>query len=227
MPPAAIGLPHLLGGSVDGPRNSRSPFDGSGNAYITGYTTSTNFPLAGPLRYLRRIQRRVRDHAESTGTALHQEHTGGKAGEIGGTGGSQSTRPARIHPGRRPLQFPLSGPFHRRLGGQPGWLFAKIGIQGKSTGLQYLSGRAADDRGLHRVDSAPGSCVHRGTQAHQFFPTAFPLQAATQGIRPTRSSPSEREWRLINLSTLGGMGKEKQRGGQENRCDRGQSLPYN
>jgi hypothetical protein len=206
----AIVYSTYLGGAGDD-RGFSIAVDGSGNAYVTGYTGSSNFPLAGPLQStFGGSKDAFVTKLNSTGTALvYSTYLGGSADDRGNGIAIDTAGSAYITGSTASSNFPLSGPFQAALGGQQDGFVAKLNSTGSALVYSTYLGGSADDRGSSIAVDSAGSAYIAGNTGSTNFPTASPLQAANQGATDafvTKLSVSGAS--LIYSTYLGGSGVE-------------------
>jgi hypothetical protein len=197
--------------------------DSSGNAYVTGYTASTNFPTAKPLQaslggtgatnaFVAKL-----NWAASTSTlslvystylggSIFDDATGiavGSSGSAYVTGWTQST------------DFPTTrGAFQTTLGaaGITNAFVAKLNWSGSALSLvysTYLGGSGGDGATGIAVDSSGNACVTGGAGSTD-FPTANPLQASLAGDENAFAAELNPSGSALVYSTyLGGSGEDE------------------
>jgi hypothetical protein len=179
-----------LGGSGDDYQEGIA-VDSSGNAHVTGYTTSTNFPTASPLQASRAgfldagWAGHIRGQAECLWvsaclysstylgaqrlTFVRQGIAVDSSGNAYVTGASTSTN------------FPTASPLQASNAGFYDGFVAKLSASGTALlYATYLGGSANDGAGGIAVDSSGNAYVAGYTESTN-FPTASPLQASNAG----------------------------------------------
>ena len=171
-----------LGG--DGDDNGGVAADAAGNAYVAGWTTSTNFPTVNPLQSTKRGYLDVFvAKLNPTGSALvYSTYLGGSgnditygsitvdgSGNVAVTGETDST------------DFPTVNPAQPYLGGFTDGFVAKLNSTGSALVYStYLGGSSNDyPRGI-AVDASANVYVSGTTQSTD-FPTENPLQSTHGG----------------------------------------------
>jgi Beta-propeller repeat len=157
--------------------------DSSGNAYVTGYTDSSNFPTMNPLQpasgggssdaFVAKIN--------PTGSALiYSTYLGGSGGESGGGIAVDSSGDAYVTGSTSSTDFPTKNPLQPEYGG--GYSFAgdayvsKINAAGSALVYStYLGGSGRDGGYSIAVDSAGNAYVtgHTGSFNFPITPGAF------------------------------------------------------
>ena len=173
-----------LGGSGDDPGTGIA-VDGSGNAYVTGQTNSTNFPTMNPLQA---ANAGGNDDAfvaklNASGSALIYSTYLGGSGADGGTGiAVDSSDNAYVTGYTASTDFPTMNPLQAAYGGGGYDTFvAEINPSGSALVYStYLGGSGVDHGSGIAVDST-GNAYVTGYTASTDFPTMNPLQAAYGG----------------------------------------------
>jgi hypothetical protein len=172
-----------LGGSAES-FGSAVAVDFSGNAYVTGYTYSTDFPIANPLQavlngpndaYIAKLN--------PAGSALvYSTYLGGGGFEIGYAIAVDSAGNAYVTGSTTSIDFPTASPLQAVYGGGEFDAFvAKLNAAGSALVYStYLGGTSADVALGIGVDSSGNAYVTGGTTSTD-LPTANPLQAAAAG----------------------------------------------
>ncbi len=154
--------------------------DGSGNAYVTGFTTSNNFPTASPIQA---------SNAGGSGDAFVSKiNAAGSAlvysTYLGGTGVDQglaiavdSSGAAYVTGGTSSTNFPVANALQSGTGGSSDVFVSKINAAGSAFVYStYLGGSGAEQGNGIAVDSANNAYLTGFTQSTN-FPTQNPLQA--------------------------------------------------
>jgi hypothetical protein len=191
--------------------------DGAGNAYVTGYTTSTNFPTMNP------FQPANGGSADAfvaelnpTGSALVYSTYLGGGGSDGGFSIAVDSLGNAYVAGSAGAHFPLVGqPFQGVFGGILDAFVAKLNPSGSGMAYStYLGGSGEDFATGIAVDSAGNAYVTGLTGSpsnSKHFPTKNPLQPYFGGgfydafvakVNPTGSA-------LVYSTFLGGSGNDQ------------------
>jgi hypothetical protein len=159
--------------------------DSSGNAYVTGYTQSTNFPTVNPLQPTigggQGIDAFVAK-LNSTGSALvYSTYLGGSGEDIGNGIAVDSSGNAYVTGGTSSSDFPTMNPLQPANGGAPDAFVTEINTTGSALVYStYLGGSSGDGGFGIAVDGSGNAYVTGGTSSTD-FPTMNPLQPANGG----------------------------------------------
>ena len=158
--------------------------DGSGNAYVTGNTTSTNFPTASPFQssnggggndaFVTKLN--------AAGSALvYSTYLGGSGSDNGRAVAADSSGNAYVTGEASSTDFPTASPFQSSNGGSSDAFVTKFNAAGSALGYStYLGGSGPDvGRGI-AVDSS-GNAYVTGSTTSTDLPAANPFQAANAG----------------------------------------------
>jgi len=160
--------------------------DSSGNAYVTGFTKSYNFPTVGPLQPAHGGWACCDAFAaklNAAGSALvYSTYLGGSGEDFGQGIAVDSSGNAYVTGRTYSTNFPTASPLQAAYGG---WVFdafvAKLNPAGSALVYSTYLGGSGDDMGLGiAVDSASNAYV-TGSTGSTNFPTASPLQTAYGG----------------------------------------------
>jgi hypothetical protein len=160
--------------------------DSAGNAYVTGYTYSTDFPTVNPLQaanggggnndaFVCKIN--------PAGSALVYSTYLGGSGFDGGNGiAVDSAGDAYVTGWTGSSDFPTKNPLQRKFGGSYFDAFvAKLDPEGSALVYSTYLGGSGDDEGLGiAVDSADSAYITGFTESTN-FPTMNPLQPTNHG----------------------------------------------
>ena len=178
---SALTYSTYLGGSGQDTGNAIT-VDGSGNAYVTGFTVSTDFPTMNPLQatcggdedaFVTKIN--------SAGTALVYSTYLGGSGADGGYGiGVDSSGNAYVTGDTNSTDFPTKSPLQGTNAGGLDIFVAKISAAGSALVYStYLGGSLLDESTGIAVDSARNAYVTGYTVSSIDFPTT------TNAVQPT------------------------------------------
>ena len=186
---AAIEWSALIGGG-GGDEGRGIALDPAGNAYVTGFTSSSNFPTLNPLQT---GTPRADDvdvfvtKLAASGTMAYSTRLGGAGDDHGAAIAVDSSGSAYVTGDTRSPDFPLVQPFQTSLGGAgragsaPHAFVAKLLPAG--TGLAYSSflGGGDADQGAGIAVDAEGSAFVTGTTKSSDFPTVGAFQSRSAG----------------------------------------------
>jgi hypothetical protein len=154
--------------------------DTSGNAYVTGYTTSTDFPTMNPLQpangggadaFVAKLN--------PTGSALvYSTYLGGSGDDYGSGIAVDNSGNVYVTGNTDSTNFPTMNPFQPDLAGDTNVFVAKLNPTGSALVYStYLGGSGTDYGNGIAVDSS-GNAYVTGTTESTNFPTMNPLQPA-------------------------------------------------
>jgi hypothetical protein len=200
-----------LGGSA-GELGNGIAVDSSGNAYVTGYTESTNFPRKNPLQatYGGGFRDVFVTKLSADGQSLiYSTYLGGSGSDIGLSIAVDSSGNAYLIGVTDSQNFPTKNPFQANPGGNSDAFVTKLSADGQSLVYStYLGGTDAETGSGIAVDSS-GNAYVTGETLSTNFPTKNPLQASLSGGSDafiTKLSPNGQS--LVYSTYLGGSGRE-------------------
>ncbi|HJV09341.1 MAG TPA: SBBP repeat-containing protein, partial [Acidimicrobiales bacterium] len=157
--------------------------DGAANAYLTGFTDSTNFPTANPLQA---AQAGSNDaflaKLNASGTALvYATYLGGSSNDTGIDVAVDAAGNAVVAGATLSSDFPTANALQAVNAGAPDAFVAKVNAAGSAlVSSTYLGGAAADAAFSLALD-ASGNAYLSGQTLSDTFPTANPFQATRAG----------------------------------------------
>ncbi|HET9494024.1 MAG TPA: SBBP repeat-containing protein, partial [Chloroflexia bacterium] len=172
-----------LGGS-GGDTGQGIAVDSGGNAYVTGLTLSTNFPLANPLQpTYGSIGDAFVSKLSATGSALvYSTYLGGSSGDEGLGIAVDSGGNAYVTGSTQSPDFPLANPLQPTFcGGQWDAFVSKLSATGSALVYSTYLGGWSIDRGYGVAVDSGGSAYVTGFTSSPNFPLANPLQSALSG----------------------------------------------
>jgi hypothetical protein len=171
-----------LGGSVDDIGQSIA-VDGSGNAYVTGQTASTDFPTKNPLQSANAGgYDAFVSQLSPTGSALvYSTYLGGSDNDVGQSIAVDSSGNAYIAGGTTSSDFPTMNPFQSANGGASDAFVAKLDATGSALVYSTYLGGSGYDQGYGIAVDSSGKAYVTGQTASTDFPTVNPLQPAYGG----------------------------------------------
>ena len=180
-PTGALVYSSFLGGRAaegSGEGGSGIAIDGSGNAYVTGFTTSADYPTLNPAQAtLRGIVNVFVTKVNSAGSGLlYSTYLGGTTGEEGNGIAVDSSGNAYVTGITISADFPVQNAFQPASGGgtESGFV-AKLNSSGAIVYSTYLGGEVRDNANAIAVD-ASGNAWITGDTRSQLFPLANPVQ---------------------------------------------------
>ena len=179
---SALSYSTYIGGSSDDYGESIA-VDSSGNAYITGYTGSANFPTKNPIQASKAgLWDAFVSKINSAGSALvYSTYLGGSSSEYGLGIAIDSSGNAYITGPTYSTNFPTSNPLQASNGGEMDAFVSKINSAGSAlTYSTYLGGSSNDFAEGIAVDRNGNSYVTGYTISNN-FPTKNPIQALKKG----------------------------------------------
>jgi hypothetical protein len=157
--------------------------DSSGNAYVTGWTTSNDFPTANAAQSAYRGgQDAFVAKLDGAGATLaYSTYLGGTGAEQGSSIAVDPSGQAYVTGYTTSTNFPLANPIQPTYGGNQDAFVSKLSATGVALVFStYLGGHDVDTGTGIAVDSAANPYVTGATFSND-FPTASPLQTATGG----------------------------------------------
>jgi len=186
--------------------------DNSGNAYITGNTSSSDFPLANAYQSTRNNSSTeiFVSKLNASGTALvYSTYIGGGRTDIGGGIAVDSSGNAYITGYTFSFDYPSVNSLQPFGGGSTDAFATKLSAAGDALQYStYLGGSGSDFANGIAVDTS-GAAYVMGSTLSANFPTASPFQANLSGSRDVFVSKIDPTGTSLNYSTfLGGSGEE-------------------
>jgi hypothetical protein len=157
--------------------------DSSGNAYVTGYTTSTDFPTMNPLQPANAggYDAFVAQLNPSGSALVYSTYLGGSGDDLGYGIAVDSSGNAYVTGATSSTNFPTMNPFQPANGGSGDAFVAEIKPTGSALVYSTYLGGSGDDLGYGiAVDSSGNAYVTGSTQSTN-FPTMNPFQPANAG----------------------------------------------
>jgi hypothetical protein len=171
-----------LGGSGNDEGQSIA-FDGSGNAYVTGETASTDFPGASSTNKLNGTQNVFVTKIAAGGASLvYSTYVGGNNSDSGNSIAVDASGNAFVAGGTSSTTFPVlpAGAFQTALKGTTSNAFAfELGSSGTITYSTYLGGSGTDVAfGIALASDSSGDAFVVGQTSSSDFPTKTPIQGS-------------------------------------------------
>lgn len=170
-----------LGGSGDD-RALGIDADPLGNVYVTGFTTSANFPKVAPLQANKNLGRDAFvAKINPSGTALvFSTYWGGSGADMANSISVDIYGQSHVVGETDSSDFPTAFPYQSALGGSRDAFLFKIGVSGNVSYSTYIGGNG-DDRGMGVVISLNLKPVVVGCTTSTNLPTVNATRAANQG----------------------------------------------
>jgi len=171
-----------LGGSSDDSGEGIA-VDSSGSAYITGWTTSTNFPTLNPIQgALAGLEDAFITKLNPAGSALvYSTYLGGSNGDYGYGIAVDTFGSALITGWTTSINFPTLNPIQGALAGGIDILVSKLNPAGAALVYSTYLGGTSDDHGYGIAVDTFGSAYITGETSSTNFPTANPIYGTYQG----------------------------------------------
>ncbi len=156
--------------------------DSAGNAYITGGTSSSNFPTHNPLHGSKAGNANAFVAAvNATGSALlYSTYFGGSNYDYGTSIAVDSAGNAYITGVTRSSNFPTHNPLHA-YGGADDAFVAKLNTSGSALLYSTYLGGSGDDKGFGIAVDSAGNAYVTGSTTSTNFPLHGPLQSTNAG----------------------------------------------
>ena len=176
-----------LGGTGDDYGYGIAVDPATGDALVTGWTQSTNFPTANPLQptygggYYNAFVARLR----ADGSALvFSTYLGGSGVDRGlGIAVDPTTGDVLVTGDTGSTDFPTANPLQPNFGGGDDVFVARLRADGSALVYSTYLGGTGDDYGYGiAVDPATGDALVTGLTESTNFPTANPLQPTNHGV---------------------------------------------
>ena len=187
--------------------------DASGNAYVTGDTSSTGFPTASPIQgslagtgppdaFVTKFNAAGSAHVYST-------YLGGSLSDFGKGIAADASGNAYVTGNVVSTDFPTASPFQSTSGGGQDAFVTKFNAAGSALVYStYLGGTGADAAGAIALD-ASGNAYVTGDTTSTDFPTASPIQAVFGGTNDAFVTKLNAAGSALVYSTfLGGSGSD-------------------
>ena len=196
-----------IGGREDD-RGAGIAVDSSGQAYVAGSTSSTNFPLASPMQStLKGSRTAFALKLNPAGSALlYSTYLGGSNYDLGNAIALDSSGNVYIAGDTLSVNFPVLNAFQSASGGNTDAFVTKLSPSGTMLLSTYLGGAGNDHAGGIAVDSSGNIYVAGGTFSVN-FPVHNPIQSLSGGGQDIFVSKISSAGTTLMYSTyLGGAG---------------------
>ncbi len=170
-----------LGGSGDD--TGRGPaVDTQGNAYVTGWTTSRDFPTVKPFQaMLRGPTNAFVTKFDADGGVVYSTYLGGRDGDAGGGIAVDAEGNAYVTGNTFSADFPTVEPFQPTLRGRQNAFVTKLDATGSALLYSTYFGGSRDDGGHGIAVDGEGNIYLIGDTFSRDFPTANAFQPAYGG----------------------------------------------
>ncbi|MBI4523260.1 MAG: SBBP repeat-containing protein [Deltaproteobacteria bacterium] len=157
--------------------------DGAGNAYVTGFTGSSDFPLAGALQSNPGgSQDAFVAKLNPGGSGLvYSTYLGGSAFDQGNGIAVDASGNAYVAGTTRSANFPTENPIQSSLGGNADVILAKLNAAGSALDYSTYLGGSGEDFGNGIALDASGNAYVTGSTGSSDFPVLRPFQEALHG----------------------------------------------
>ncbi len=199
-----------LGGSGTDSGNAIA-LDSSGNAYLTGQTSSPNFPTANPLQAaLGGSSNAFVAEIKSDGSALvYSTYLGGTGADQGNGIALDGTGNACVTGATTSANFPTKLPLQPTLHGDQNAFVAKVAPNGASLIFSTYLGGSSGDRGLAIALDSTGNIYLTGQARSSDFPLLHPFAPALAGSADAFVTSIKGDGSALVYSTFfGGNGLE-------------------
>jgi PKD repeat protein len=171
-----------LGGS-DGEVGRAIAVDGAGSAYVTGETSSANFPTLNPYQGTNRggVDAFVTKLSSGGNSLVYSTFLGGTYDERGYGIAVDGSGAAYVTGQTRSTDFPTSNPYQGTNRGYADAFVVKLSSGGNSLAYSTYLGGSDDDWGWGIAVDASGAAYVAGSTASTDFPTLNPYQGTNRG----------------------------------------------
>jgi uncharacterized protein (TIGR03437 family) len=158
--------------------------DGAGSAYVTGYTSSINFPTLSPYQAKNQgnIDAFVTKLTPIGNAPVYSTYLGGSGLDMGAGIAVDGTGSAYVTGSTQSADFPTQSPYQATYGENADAFATKLAPAGNALVYSTYLGGSASDTGYGIAVDAVASAYVTGTTASANFPTQSPYQAAFRGL---------------------------------------------
>ena len=199
-----------LGGS-EGDQGISIALDAAGNAYVTGDTGSSNFPVtSGAFQTAGSSSVYVAKVNPAGSVLLYSTYLGGSKASVGHGIAVDDAGNAYVTGRTEAGDFPTASPFQAAYGGGSDDAFiAKLNADGSGLVYSTFLGGSNYDQGRSIAVDADGNAVITGITESTDFPTASPLRAGHSGGRDAIAVKLNADGSTLVYATyLGGSGTD-------------------
>jgi uncharacterized protein (TIGR03437 family) len=186
---SSVGYSTYLGGRENDPGFAIA-VDPSGNAYVTGWTASANFPTKNPFQpMLGDVSDAFVTKLNAAGSELiFSTFLGGNSGDFAHAVAVDSAGNAYVTGETRSSNFPTVNPLQPMKGGGGDAFVTKFNAAGSALVYSTYLGGSCETEGWGIAIDASGSAYVTGTTCSTNFPTVNPFQAQFGGGQFTRDA---------------------------------------
>lgn len=178
---SALVFSTYLGGNNDD-RGAGIAVDSSGNSYVTGHTSSPNFPTKNPIQATLRSGDAFVAKLNATGSALtYSTYLGGNSDDEGRGITVDSSGNAYVAGNTSSTDFPTVFPVQVLTSGFHAFI-TKLNPTGSALVYSSYLGGSISDSGVGIAVDATGNAYVAGQTSSTNFPTANPLRASLNGF---------------------------------------------
>ena len=205
---------YLGGNNVD--EGNAIAVDSAGNAYVTGYTASTNFPVASPYRGSNTgsVNAFVSKLNPAGSALVYSTYLGGSATDYGTAIAVDSSGSAYVTGIATSEDFPLASPMDNTLGSHAvdDVFITKLNPAGSALVYStYLGGASGDDPYALALDSSNNVYITGRTNSSD-FPLTNPIQATRFAFDMFVTEINAAGSARVFSTFIGGTGSESGRG---------------
>src|SRR5581483_7341126 len=196
-----------LGGAGDD-RAFGIAVDGSGSAYVTGWTTSRNFPILWPLQAgLAGTKDAFVTRLNASGQLVYSTYLGGTGTETGNAIAVDSAGNATVVGDTDSVNFPRQNAFQSSKRGQGDVFVTRLNAPGNTLLFSTYLGGSGDDHGKSVALDSSGYVYITGSTASLDFPVLNAFRSASGGNQDAFITKLSGSGNAIAYSTyLGGSG---------------------
>lgn len=199
----------FLGGSSGDAGNSIA-VDAAGSAYVTGWTSSSDFPLSHPMDSDAGLVDVFVSKLNPDGSALlYSTYLGGSDTDFGYSVAVDNVGQAYLTGYTYSADFPLMNPLQPSLHGKDDAFVTKLNSQGSAFIYSTYLGASSYDVGFEVKTDADGNAYVAGATFSHDLATVNPFQAAKQGDQAFKSTNGGGDWSAsdtgLNAARMGDL----------------------
>jgi len=177
--------------------------DAVGQAYVTGYTYSTDFPTVSPIQAFGGVSDAFVTKLSAAGSLLYSTYLGGNNSDRGINIAVDAAGHAYVTGETFSRNFPLVSPYQATFGGVTDVFVTKLSAAGSLLLYSTYLGGTGNDNGSGIAVDAAGQAYVTGVTASRDFPTVNPVQAFG-GVRDAFVTKLSAAGSLLYSTYLGG-----------------------